>query len=116
MKTNRGTIARTLVVCVIGLVGLGLVLGRPSGHGRTPWWTDRAAIQRGARDFATGPCISCHTIAGISSAAGGADLSHEGRRRSVPWLMHELTHPTSPRPAIPAHQVRDLVAYLSSLR
>jgi hypothetical protein len=30
--------------------------------------------------------------------------------------MHELTHPTSPRPPIPAHQVRDLVAYLFSLR
>ena len=111
-----GTIARGLVVCAIVLVGLGMIMWRPSAPVGAPWWTDRAAIQRGARDFATGPCISCHTIAGISSAAGGADLSHEGKRRSVPWLMHELTHPTSPRPAIPAHQVRDLAAYLSSLR
>ena len=111
-----GTIVRGLVVCAIGLIGLGMIMWRPSAQVRAPWWTDRAAIQRGARDFATGPCISCHTIAGISSAAGGADLSHEGKRRSAPWLMHELTHPTSPRPAIPAHQVRDLAAYLSSLR
>jgi mono/diheme cytochrome c family protein len=84
-------------------------------HASRPWWTDPAAIRRGYRDFATGSCISCHTIRGVSSAGAAVDLTHEGRRRSLRWLLHELAHPTSPRPPIPRGQLRDLAAYLESL-
>ncbi len=81
-----------------------------------PAWINRTAVARGADDFATGSCISCHTISGVSNAGGGANLTHEGSRRSVPWLLREIAHPTSPRPPTPPGQLHDLVAYLSSKR
>jgi hypothetical protein len=54
-------------------------------------------------------------VAGVSSAAGGINLTHEGRRRSPAWLLHELAHPTSQRPPTPPGQARELAAYLASL-
>ena len=81
-----------------------------------PWWTSHAAITRGARDVATGSCISCHPLAGVSEAGAAVDLTHVGRRRTVPWLLHELAHPTSARPPIPPGQLRDIAAYLANLR
>ncbi len=81
-----------------------------------PWWTNHASIVRGARDFATGSCISCHTLAGISNADAAIDLTHEGSRRSPSYLLREITYPTSDRPATPAGQEHDLAAYLASLR
>ncbi len=107
-----------LVAAAVVLVALALavaaatLLDRPAAA----WWNDRAAIGRGARDFATGSCISCHTLAGVSSANAATDLSHEGRRRAPAWLLHEISHPTSQRPPTPPDQARDLAAYLSSLR
>jgi mono/diheme cytochrome c family protein len=83
-----------------------------SGH--QPW--PAASVARGATDFAKGPCIACHTIDGISTANKGINLTHEGSRRDPEWLRHELINPTSPRPPIPADQIDDLVAYLTSLR
>ncbi len=80
------------------------------------WWVDARAVGRGARDFATGSCISCHALAGVSDSTAAINLTHEGSRRSVPWLLHELAHPTSQRPPIPDGQLRDLVAYLVSRR
>lgn len=88
-----------------------LVAPRPA----VPWWSNSAAIRRGAYDFATGSCISCHALAGISNANAAIDLTHEGRRRSPAWLLHEIAHPTSQRPPTPPGQTRDLAAYLSSL-
>lgn len=105
--------AIALAVLVVGLLGVSLS-PRPTAP-RVRWWADRAAIQRGARDFATGSCISCHTLAGVSTANAAADLTHEGRRRSPGWLLHEITHPTSRRPPTPPGQARDLAAYLASL-
>lgn len=83
---------------------------------RPAWWIDARAIHRGARDFATGSCISCHALAGVSISTAALNLTHEGRRRAVPWLLHELAHPTSQRPPIPDTQVRDIAAYLASRR
>ena len=107
---------RALIVTAVALAFVGATAPTPPSHAPRPWWTDPAAIRRGRRDFATGPCISCHTIAGVSSAGAAVDLTHEGRRRSIRWLLHELAHPTSLRPPIPHGQLRDLAAYLESLR
>lgn len=100
-------------VLALALLGAAGVLSRRPAP--PPWWTNRAAIQRGARDFATGSCISCHALAGVSTADGAIDLSHEGRRRPPSWLLREITHPTSQRPPTPPGQARDLAAYLASL-
>ena len=102
---------------LVAAVALGAVIAlhaQPAAR-PTPWWADRAAIRRGARDFATGSCISCHAVASVSNADAAIDLSHEGRRRSPNWLAHEIAHPTSDRPATPPGQTRDLAAYLASL-
>ena len=101
-------------LCALIALGAALAAGRPPAP--AAWWTDRAAIGRGAHDVATGSCISCHPLAGVSEAGGAIDLTHEGRRRSLPWLVHELAHPTSARPPIPPGQLRDIAAYLLSLR
>jgi mono/diheme cytochrome c family protein len=102
-------------------LGLALLAASAGQHrltdlvtGRHPW--PAASIARGAADFADGPCIACHAIDGISTANKGINLTHEGSRRDPEWLRHELINPTSPRPPIPAEQIDDLVAYLSSLR
>ncbi len=76
----------------------------------------RAAIARGRYDFATGSCISCHALYPISSAGGAIDLTHEGRRRSLAWLEHEIRFPTSIRPPTPPGQAGDLALFLSSLK
>lgn len=122
MRSMRSTKVRA------GLIGCGLVVllfaaivaythVQPILQPATaPSWVNRAAIVHGARDFATGSCISCHAMAGVSNADGAIDLTHEGRRRSVDWLLHEIIHPTSDRPATPPGQEHDLAAYLSSLR
>lgn len=75
-----------------------------------------AAVARGREDYSTGSCISCHTLTPISYAGGGSDLTHEGRRRSYPWLRHEIRFPTSQRPPTPPGQADDLAAFLSSLK
>jgi mono/diheme cytochrome c family protein len=100
----------------VALVLLGLGLRLWPTPATTSWQTDPAAVRRGAHDFATGSCISCHALAGVSNAAGAIDLTHEGRRRSVTWLLREITHPTSDRPPTPPGQGRDLAVYLASLR
>jgi len=82
---------------------------------QAPWWAKRVAVERGTRDFATGSCVSCHALADVSNANAAIDLTHEGRRRSATWLLHEIIHPTSDRPATPRGQERDLAAYLASL-
>ncbi len=75
----------------------------------------RAAIARGRHDFATGSCISCHALYPISSAGGAIDLTHEGSRRTLAWLRHEIRFPTSIRPPTPPGQADDLALFLSSL-
>ena len=75
-----------------------------------------AAIARGRYDFATGSCISCHALYPISDAGGAIDLTHEGRKRALTWLRHEIRFPTSARPPTPAGQADDLAVFLSSLK
>jgi mono/diheme cytochrome c family protein len=103
-------VAAMLALAFLGAAGV--LSRRPTP---ASWWTNRTAIQRGARDFATGSCISCHALAGVSTANGAIDLSHEGRSRSPGWLLREITHPTSQRPPTPPGQPHDLAAYLASL-
>lgn len=112
---RKGTALLGLVAIIC--VGVALALwARPAlPFQPAPWWADRAAMRRGARDFATGSCISCHALAGVSNADAAIDLTHEGRRRSATWLAHEIAYPTSDRPATPPGQTRDLAAYLASL-
>lgn len=74
------------------------------------------SIARGRYDFATGSCISCHALYPISAAGGAVDLTHEGRRRNLSWLQHEIRFPTSARPPTPAGQADDLAVFLSSLK
>jgi mono/diheme cytochrome c family protein len=107
---------RTIAAGIVALALLGIGWRFWPMHGNTSRPSDPAAIRRGAYDFATGSCISCHALAGVSNAAGAVDLTHEGRRRSATWLLHEITHPTSDRPPTPPGQERDLAAYLASLR
>jgi len=76
----------------------------------------QAALARGRYDFSTGSCISCHALSGISTAGGGADLTHESNRRSLAWLQHEIRFPTSIRPPTPPGQADDLAAFLSAQR
>jgi len=105
-----------LAMVVVGAVAAGTSARSGSLPAARPWWSNRVSIVRGARDFATGSCISCHALAGVSNANAAIDLTHEGSRRSPSYLLQEITHPTSDRPATPAGQERDLAAYLASLR
>lgn len=100
------------VVLVCTVAGLWLA-ARGGGADST---AGRAAIARGRYDFATGSCISCHALYPISSAGAAVDLTHEGRRRTLAWLQHEIRFPTSVRPPTPAGQAGDLALFLSSLR
>jgi len=119
-----GRMTKRLLIPGLGAVALALIafalltyaprLAPPPAT--APWWTNHAAISRGAYDFATGSCISCHALAGVSNANAAIDLTHEGRRRAPAWLLREITHPTSDRPATPPGQARDLAAYLASRR
>jgi len=106
-----GGLAAVLLVAVVAGVGAHPA-PRPAP---APWWANRAAIGHGARDFATGSCVSCHALAGVSNANAAIDLTREGRRRSAAWLLREISHPTSDRPATPPGQEHDLAAYLASL-
>lgn len=108
-------VKRVLLFGVLSVVLIAAATTLAAPHSAAPWWTDHAAIRRGAYDFATGSCISCHALAGISNANAAVDLTHEGRRRTASWLLHEIAHPTSDRPPTPRGQARDLAAYLSSL-
>lgn len=112
---NARTTRRSLVVMLaaIALAGGLLVQRQWSRQTHRAW---QAAVARGRYDFATGSCISCHALYPISSAGGAIDLTHEGRRRSLAWLQHEIRFPTSLRPPTPAGQADDLAAFLSSLK
>ena len=122
MAGSIGETVRNLITSPI--LWLGLILAVATGGcaenqlrsaaGREPF--SAASIARGAADFANGPCIGCHTIDGISTANKGINLTHEGSRHPPDWLRDELINPTSPRPPIPADQIDDLAAYLTSLK
>jgi mono/diheme cytochrome c family protein len=115
-KMRRGLLGGLAALLLVAAAVVSGALSRPSPRpAPAAWWASRTAIGRGARDFATGSCISCHALAGVSNANAAIDLTHEGRRRSAAWLLHEIIHPTSDRPATPPGQEHDLAAYLASL-
>jgi hypothetical protein len=107
---------RAIAAALIALVLLGVSRQLWTSGSSASWQDNPAAIRRGAYDFATGSCTACHALAGVSDSAGAIDLTHEGRRRSAAWLLHEISQPTSVRPPTPPGQARELAAFLSSLR
>ena len=118
-RTGRRASARTarrilfVVLAAIILAGGILVQMQWSWQTHRAW---QATVARGRYDFATGSCISCHALYPISSAGGAIDLTHEGSRRSLAWLQHEIRFPTSVRPPTPPGQADELAAFLSSLK
>ncbi len=113
-RLDRRSAISAGVILVVLAVAFGAI-ARPF-QAAPPWWTDSAAIQRGAHDVAISSCISCHALAGVANSTAARDLTHEGSRRSIAWLLHELAHPTSQRPPIPPGQIHDIAAYMESLR
>ncbi len=111
-RFTRWLVATAVVVLVVGLGVVLLQASRPRQSDRD--W--QASVARGRRDFATGSCISCHALYPISTAGGAIDLTHEGSRRTLAWLQHEIRFPTSLRPPTPPGQADDLAAFLSSLK
>jgi mono/diheme cytochrome c family protein len=112
----EGATRISLLLALAALLAL-LALALVHGHQDRPLSADwRAAVARGRYDFATGSCISCHALYPISSAGGAVDLTHEGRKRTLAWLRHEIRFPTSIRPPTPPGQADDLAAFLSSLK
>jgi cytochrome c oxidase subunit II len=89
-------------------------------------------VAAGARLYATGPCVICHTVGGVSAGHRGPDLTHFASRttfaggtlvNSPETLAAWLRDPTSlkpgaqmPRLGLPETQVAEVVAYLESLR
>ncbi len=90
--------------------------------------------ERGQQAFAHGPCIACHTIAGVPQARGtvGPNLTHVGSRtmlagatlpNTAEWLRRWITHAPSLKPGslmpampLPDDQVAALIAYIQSLQ
>jgi hypothetical protein len=107
---------RPRVLLALALIALAVGLSLAVAFQARSAAEQRAAIARGRHDFATGSCISCHALYPISSAGGAIDLTHEGRRRSLAWLRHEIRFPTSIRPPTPPGQADDLALFLSSLK
>lgn len=101
------------LLILVALIG-GIFVWDHAGRQGGPDW--RATIARGRYDFATGSCISCHALYPISAAGGAIDLTHEGGKRTLAWLRHEIRFPTSSRPPTPSGQAGDLAVFLSSLK
>ena len=85
----------------------------------------------GARVYASSPCVTCHTVAGVSAGHLAPDLTHFARRTTLAGgtlantpqnLAAWLRHPAASKPGaqmpdlgLPPQQVAQLVAYLESL-
>jgi cytochrome c oxidase subunit 2 len=105
-------------------------VGPPPVPGRP---TDNATlIEAGARLYAASPCVTCHTINGVSTQRFGPDLTHFGSRTTLAggslentpenlagWLRDPaVLKPGAQMPALglPPQQVTEMVAYLESLK
>lgn len=89
-------------------------------------------VERGARLYATGPCVTCHTITGVSTQRVGPDLTHFGSRTTLAggtldntsgnvaaWLRDPpALKPGAQMPdlGLSSPQIAALVAYLESLK
>src|SRR5262249_30894340 len=86
----------------------------------------------GERLFASSPCVTCHTVSGVSAGHRAPDLTHFATRTTFAGgtlantpgnLAAWLQHPAALKPGaqmpdlgLPPAQVAQLVAYLESLR
>jgi len=86
----------------------------------------------GERLFASSPCVTCHTVGGVSAGHRAPDLTHFATRTTFAGgtlantpanLAAWLQHPAALKPGaqmpdlgLPPEQVEELVAYLESLR
>jgi cytochrome c oxidase subunit 2 len=89
-------------------------------------------VAAGARLYAGSPCVTCHTVAGVSTQRFGPDLTHFGSRTTLAggslentpqnlaaWLRDPAAmKPGAQMPALglPPQQIDELVAYLESLK
>src|SRR5262249_19778787 len=89
-------------------------------------------VAAGARLYATSPCVTCHTVDGVSAGHRGPDLTHFATRTTLAGgtlandpanLAAWLRDPPGvkpgaemPRLGLPEAQVVELAAYLESLR
>jgi len=89
-------------------------------------------VEAGARVYATNPCVTCHTISGVSTQRIGPDLTHFGSRTTLAGgtldntsanLAAWLRDPPALKPGaqmpnlgLSAQQIAELVAYLESLK
>ncbi len=105
-------------------------VGPPAVSGRSVAATN--PIEAGARLYAGSPCVTCHTITGVSTQRVGPDLTHFGSRTTLAGGVREntpenlaawLRDPAAVKPGaqMPAlglvpNQVTELVAYLESLK
>jgi cytochrome c oxidase subunit 2 len=104
--------------------GPAAVPGRPA-EGDDP-------VAAGARLYAMSPCVTCHTIRGVSTQRRGPDLTHFGSRRTLAGGVLENTpenlalwirNPAAVKPGaqmpdlgLSPQQVGQLVAYLERLQ
>ncbi len=98
--------------------------------GVTP--AEETPASRGARVFADSPCTTCHTINGVSKGYVGPDLTHLASRTTIAAgvlsndpkeLTAWIAHPAEIKPGaempdfgLSGDELRDLVAYLESLK
>ena len=90
------------------------------------------AVAAGAKIFANSPCTTCHRIDGVSKGYIGPDLSHFGTRTTLAagvlsntpanvakWIRNPAAIKPGaqmPRLGLAGEQLKDLVAYLESLK
>ena len=85
----------------------------PAPHPTTP------AANRGRALVGQSGCLACHQIGSAGNNGPGANLGDIGQRLSSQALRHAVINPRAPMPSfgsLPNRQVRDIVAYLASLR
>jgi cytochrome c oxidase subunit 2 len=101
---------------------------------QAPAAAPRTAAQRaGKADFMNDQCASCHTIAGTAAQGDvGPNLTHVGSRTTLAaltipntpyWMSRWIRNPQAIKPGvqmpdlgIPGGQIKEIVAYLESLR
>jgi len=89
-------------------------------------------VEAGAHVYATSPCVTCHTVSGVSTQRVGPDLTHFGSRTTLAGgtldntsanLAKWLRDPPALKPGaqtpdlgLSSQQIAELVAYLESLK
>ncbi len=63
-----------------------------------PGWDGAPLVNQGRRLFFERACYTCHTIAGLSSGSIGPELSTEGVKRRVDWVLWKIRDPRGSNP------------------